>query len=133
MVRQAEFIYHNPGVDFFTTFDFTHSEDGSSWIDVRPISEYAKAPEAPLRMAQLKRSGRRMQLHTVIMNGGPVPFLRMFPMWSDSSRLLDGLFHVVNALPPGRNFSDTDVYQMAVRRLRDLSLECEAARVVEMY
>ncbi|KAJ7805628.1 hypothetical protein B0H14DRAFT_2611206 [Mycena olivaceomarginata] len=132
LVRQAEFIYHNPGVDFFTIFDFTHSEDGSSWIDVRPISEYAKAPEAPLRMAQLKRSGRRMQLHTVIMNGGPVPFLRMFPMWSDSSRLLDGLFHVVNALPPGRNFSDTDVYQMAVRRLRDLSLECEAARVVEM-
>ncbi|KAJ7923946.1 hypothetical protein B0H13DRAFT_41650 [Mycena leptocephala] len=133
LVRQADFIYHNPGVDFFTIFDFTHSEDGSSWIDVRPVSEYAKAPEAPLRMAQLKRSGRRMQLHTVIMNGGPVPFLRMFPMWSDSSRLLDGLFHVVNALPPGRNFSDKDVYQMAVRRLRDLSLECEAARVVEMY
>ncbi|KAJ7848148.1 hypothetical protein B0H14DRAFT_2768428 [Mycena olivaceomarginata] len=133
LVRQAEFIYHNPGVDFFTIFDFTHSEDGSSWIDVRPISEYAKAPEAPLRMAQLKSSGRRMQCAHGHYERRAVPFLRMFPMWSDSSRLLDGLFHVVNALPPGRKFSDTDVYQMAVRRLRDLSLECEAARVVEMY
>ncbi|KAJ7748206.1 hypothetical protein DFH07DRAFT_775824 [Mycena maculata] len=107
--RPVKFIYQNPGVDFLTVFDFTHGGDGPSWIDVRPLSEYAKTPEVPLRLAQLKRSGRRI------------------------SRLLDGQFVVANALPPGLNFSDTGVYQMVLRRLRGLHLECEAAQVVEIY
>ncbi|KAJ7459567.1 hypothetical protein B0H11DRAFT_2059038 [Mycena galericulata] len=132
LIRQAEFIYNHPGVDFFTVLDFTRSGDGPGWIDVRPTSEYAKAPEAPLRLAQLARSGRRMQLHTVVMNGGPgISLLRMFPMWSGSSRLLDGLYRIAKALPPGLHFSD--VYDQAVFLLRDLHIECEAVHELEIY
>lgn len=72
-----------------------------------------------------------MQLHTVIMEGGPVPFLRMFPMWSSSSRLLDGLFRIVQALPRGLPFSE--IYLEVVVRLRELHLECEAAQELAIY
>ncbi|KAJ7503454.1 hypothetical protein B0H11DRAFT_2274097 [Mycena galericulata] len=128
MALQAEFIYNYPGVDFFTHFDFTHSRDVQGWIEIRPVSEYAEAPESPLRLAQFTRSGRRMQLHAVMMNGGQH---RMFPMWSSSSRLLDGLFRIVKALPPGLRF--TEVYYEAAPHFHDLYAECEAAGVLEIY
>ncbi|KAJ7134034.1 hypothetical protein C8R43DRAFT_1022249, partial [Mycena crocata] len=40
LLRQAHFIYTNPGVEFFTAFDFTHSNEDpdASWISVMPMS-----------------------------------------------------------------------------------------------
>ncbi|KAJ7616917.1 hypothetical protein DFH06DRAFT_1364665 [Mycena polygramma] len=130
LIRQAEFIYSNPGVDFFTIFNFTRRNDGASWISVLPLSQCAAA-EAPFRSAHMARSGRRMQLHCVTLNGGPQPFSWMLPMWSNSSRLLDGLYRIVQSLPAGRQFSE--VYAEAFLQLKELETECKAAAVVEVY
>ncbi|KAJ7645235.1 hypothetical protein DFH06DRAFT_1477075 [Mycena polygramma] len=130
MIQQTKFIYCNPGVGFFTVFDFTCSVDGIGWINVHPLSDF-KAAEAPLRIAQLARSRRRLQLHTVVMNGGPRPFLRMLLMWASSPRMLDGLYRIAEGLPRGRQWSE--VYSEAVLKLRQLAMECVAAEVIEIY
>ncbi|KAJ7675622.1 hypothetical protein DFH06DRAFT_1317786 [Mycena polygramma] len=132
MLYQLEFIYTNPGMDFFTAFNFIQRTDGpgSGWITVSPISEYNSA-EAPYRIAQLARSGRRMQLHSVRMNGGPTPFVRMLPLWSSSSLVRDGLVRVAKSLPAGREFSE--ISNDAVPGLVELQREYERAGVVEIY
>ncbi|KAJ6514359.1 fungal-specific transcription factor domain-containing protein [Mycena vitilis] len=131
IIQQTKFIYCNPGVGFFTVFDFTCSVDGIGWINVHPLSDF-KAAEAPLRIAQLARSRRRLQLHTVVMNGGPRPFLRMLTMWTSSSRMLDGIYRIAEGLPPRRQWSE--LYSEAVLKLRQLVMECISAEViVEVY
>ncbi|KAJ7458895.1 hypothetical protein FB451DRAFT_1272804 [Mycena latifolia] len=133
LIAQAEFVYMNPpGAEFFTEFDLTGIPKGMSWITVRRLLDCARAPEAPLRLDQVARSGRRMQLHTVILhNGAAAPIQRMLPVWSSSSQLLDGLHRIVGELPQGRKF--TEIYPQVVRQLRKLTKECEANEVLEIY
>ncbi|KAJ7134042.1 hypothetical protein C8R43DRAFT_1022258 [Mycena crocata] len=132
LLRQAHFIYTNPGVEFFTAFDFTHSNDDPTWISVMPMSVYYHSPaaEAPMRMAQRLLSRGRMQLHAVGMNGGPTPHLLMFPLWSSSPVLWDALFRIVKSLPRGPNFADLS--QTVSIQLRDLHVKYETT-VKETY
>ncbi|KAJ7086233.1 hypothetical protein C8R44DRAFT_752641 [Mycena epipterygia] len=39
-LQQAKFMYENPGVEFFTVFDFAKTVSNPDWIDVQPMSTY---------------------------------------------------------------------------------------------
>ncbi|KAJ7670846.1 hypothetical protein DFH06DRAFT_1370056 [Mycena polygramma] len=130
MIRQVEFIYSNPGVDFLTVFDFTDNGDCPERINVLPVSD-CQTTEMPLRLEQLARSGKRVQLHAIAMNAGPKPGLRVLPARSSSSRMLDGLFRIAQSLPAGHEFSD--IYTQALPALRELQRACDEAGLLQIY
>lgn len=121
LLRQAEFIYHHPGVEFFTIFDFTLIPNGINWIEVRPTSELVGGLDSPLRLAQLRRSENRIQLHAIAINSHSNKVLRILPMWSSSSLLLDGLVRMAERLPLGLEFSavPSELIQWSSRLLSD--------------
>ncbi|KAJ7089270.1 hypothetical protein B0H15DRAFT_281507 [Mycena belliarum] len=137
LVQQAAFIHAHPGVEPLTVFDLTQlgelNQLGDN-VSVHPAALFAKLHDVPMRRAQAARSGRRMQLHVVMMSGGgvaadgtPLPLMRMLPMWSGSARLLDGVLGVVAALPRGTKFAA--VYPQVVVQLKILA----EAPQVEIY
>ncbi|KAJ7670922.1 hypothetical protein DFH06DRAFT_1125208 [Mycena polygramma] len=130
MIRQVEFIYSNPGVDFLTVFDFTDNGDYPERINVLPVSD-CQTTEMPLRLEQLARSGKRVQLHAIAINAGPKPGLRVLPARSSSSRMLDGLFRIAQSLPAGHEFSD--IYTQALPALRELQRACDEAGLLQIY
>ncbi|KAJ7734104.1 hypothetical protein B0H16DRAFT_1578266 [Mycena metata] len=130
MLRQAFFIYTNPDTPFFTAFDFQKLGSGEEWIKIEEMAAYERAPEAPIRLEQLARSGGRLQLHAVIINGNP-PLLKMFPMWSTSARMMDGIHRIVKSFPPLLPW--TEVYPPIVGQLRELHMECVAHKVRDVY
>ncbi|KAJ6447831.1 hypothetical protein C8R47DRAFT_1163853 [Mycena vitilis] len=130
MIRQVDFIYSNPGVDFVTVFDFTDNGDYPEQINVLPVSDF-QTPEMPLRLQQLARSGNRVQLHAIAMNAGPKPIVRVLPARSNSSRMLEGLFQVAQSLPPGHEF--LDIHTQALPALRELQKACDESGVLQIY
>ncbi|KAJ7463539.1 hypothetical protein FB451DRAFT_1492825 [Mycena latifolia] len=102
LVRQAQFMYRKPGVQYFIGFDFLEIREGYECsVNVLPMSEYAHAPDVSVRLAQLARGGGRMQLHVVRIKCAQKQLMKTIPLWSSSSDLLDGLTRIVRALPPG--------------------------------
>ncbi|KAJ7124401.1 hypothetical protein C8R44DRAFT_147900 [Mycena epipterygia] len=125
LLSQAEFIYTHPGTEFFTLFHFNNG----TGIEIVPTSEYARAADGPLRLAQLSRAGGRLQLHAVGMYATQATIVRMFPMWSNSSDLVDGLACLVKRLPSGFQFSA--VRPKVVKWLSELPLD--GGEVQEIY
>ncbi|KAJ7023646.1 hypothetical protein C8F04DRAFT_1304677 [Mycena alexandri] len=130
MLRQAAFIYTNPDTPFFTAFDFQRLGTGEDFIKIEAMSAYERAPEAAIRLEQLSRSGGRLQLHAVIINGNP-PLLKMFPMWSTSARMMDGIHRIVKSFPPALPW--TEMCPPLVDQLRELHMQCVAHRVRDIY
>ncbi|KAJ7036369.1 hypothetical protein C8F04DRAFT_477759 [Mycena alexandri] len=130
MLRQAAFIYTNPDTPFFTAFDFQRLGTGEDFIKIEAMSAYERAPEAAIRLEQLARSEGRLQLHAVIINGNP-PLLKMFPMWSTSARMMDGIHRIVKSFPPALPW--TEMCPPLVDQLRELHMQCVAHRVRDIY
>ncbi|KAJ7732600.1 hypothetical protein DFH07DRAFT_990747 [Mycena maculata] len=99
LLRQLTFMYTHPGVAFVTVFDHAQMPL-QGWIDVRSLEDTA-VPDAPLRLSQLALKGERLQLYAAIGTGRGASWMIMFPAWSSSSRLHDGLAAIVKELPRG--------------------------------
>ncbi|KAJ7468468.1 hypothetical protein FB451DRAFT_373856 [Mycena latifolia] len=93
---QAQFMYKNPGVEFFTLFDLAKGERDPDWIDIRPMSKFPTGSDDFFRTAQ---GGRCIQQHAVLMKGLPSPMFRFFPFTFSSSDLNDALLRIVKAIP----------------------------------
>ncbi|KAJ7110898.1 hypothetical protein C8R44DRAFT_883362 [Mycena epipterygia] len=119
LALQVQFMFTYPGVDFFTIVNYTRPLDVQGF-DIFPMSDYASRPDAPLRIAQLHASGGRLQLYCALVDDS----VRMFPVWSSSSKLHDGLGRILNRLQPGLGISD--LRREALGMAHDLVLELQA-------
>ncbi|KAJ7659125.1 hypothetical protein DFH06DRAFT_1195093 [Mycena polygramma] len=116
-VLQIKFMYTNPGVEFFTVFDYT-CVTSPGWITVLPTAQLLRAPSAPLRLVQLSARGDRLQLYGVLVQSRRGPWMKVFPQWASSSKLHDGLVQIVNDLPPGKPY--TELHPEVILKVRAL-------------
>ncbi|KAJ7659159.1 hypothetical protein DFH06DRAFT_1130718 [Mycena polygramma] len=119
---QVQFMYTRPGVAFFTLFDYTRVPT-PGWFSVLPTAQLLRAPDASLRLAQLSARGDRLQLYAVLVQGRHRPWMKLFPVWSSSSKLHDALVKIVNDLPPGRPYMQ--VHLEVVLKIRGLGKQLD--------
>ncbi|KAJ7429341.1 hypothetical protein B0H11DRAFT_2145881 [Mycena galericulata] len=114
---QLQFIYKNPGVEFFTVFDYSRPAF-RGWIRVLPLSAYDMVPNAPVRVARGPARRGCLQEHIVMGEGGRTPWTMLFQRWTSSSKLRDILALIAGHIPPGCDFQE--VYKLVAPKVPEL-------------
>ncbi|KAJ7513215.1 hypothetical protein B0H11DRAFT_19545 [Mycena galericulata] len=120
MIFQLQFIYQNPGVEFFTVFDYSRLA-ARDWISVLPFLVYDMVPNAPVRVSRGPTKRDCLQEHMVRGEGGRTPWSMLFQRWTSSSKLADGLALIAGTIPPGCDFQE--VYKLVAPKVRELLVQ----------
>ncbi|KAJ7726172.1 hypothetical protein DFH07DRAFT_245218 [Mycena maculata] len=117
MMFQLQFIYKNPGVEYFTVFDYSRPAF-RGWIRVLPLSAYDTVPSAPGRVTRGPARRKCLQEHVVMGEGGRTPWTMLFQGWTSSSKLRDVLALIAGNIPLGCDFQE--VYKLVALKVREL-------------
>ncbi|KAJ6520671.1 hypothetical protein DFH09DRAFT_1287419 [Mycena vulgaris] len=118
--RQIEFIHTNPKKPNFLVFVYHRS--GETDVNMYPEENTSDDDEKELHLrtglAQVARSGRRLEIHAVMLYQGRASRRVVVPMHTTSSKLMDGLNSIVYMIPPGWTASEAwDVIEGPIDRL----------------
>ncbi|KAJ7221500.1 hypothetical protein GGX14DRAFT_558992 [Mycena pura] len=118
--RQIDFMHANPKKPSFLVF--VYDEFGETDANVYPEENASDADEKELHLrtglAQVARSGRRLEMHAVMLYQGRASRRVVIPMHTTSSKLMDGLHSIVRMIPPGRTASEAwDVIERPIDSL----------------
>jgi hypothetical protein len=106
--RQIKFIHENPKKPNFLVF--VYHESGETDVNVYPEESVCDEDEEELHLrtglTQVARSGRRLEMHAVMLYQGTASRRVVVPMHMTSSKLADGLNSIVWMIPPGWTASE---------------------------
>ncbi|KAJ6525840.1 hypothetical protein DFH09DRAFT_172191 [Mycena vulgaris] len=106
--RQIDFIHANPKKPNFLVF--VYHESGETDVNVYPEQNASDEDEKELHLrtglAQVALSGRRLEMHAVMLYQGRASRRVVVPMHTTSSKLMDGLNSIVYMIPPGWTASE---------------------------
>jgi hypothetical protein len=118
--RQIEFIHENPKKPNFLVF--VYQESGETNVNVYPEENASDEDEKSLHLRtglpQVARSGRRLEMHAVMLYQGQASRRVVVTMHITSSKLVGGLNNIVWMIPRGWTASEAwDVIEGPIDRL----------------
>ncbi|KAJ7657245.1 hypothetical protein DFH06DRAFT_1197743 [Mycena polygramma] len=121
-MMEVRFMNQNPGVNFFTLFDYT---SGAAYIAVHAVADadaLGLGEQWVEEAARAARSGGRLRLHLLRVVEGGVSRCWLVPLRSGTSRIYDGMQRIAGALP-----KDQDTWN-----IRDVVLQVRAVVMLEL-
>ncbi|KAJ7118504.1 hypothetical protein C8R43DRAFT_1035933 [Mycena crocata] len=122
LFQQVAFMVKHPGVEFYTSFDYTIIPGPG--VDIRPLPDESERDcETADFIARVARSGGLMELHRMSIGVGSSARDRWFPLRATGSWLHDRLRSIPDAFPGGSDIGG--IRDQILESIRELDAEAE--------